>query len=165
VSHSVEFSYNELNVQEQEDAMHTDKSVDTLNNFLRGEIAAVETYDQALAKLEDDLSIAERLRECRASHQDRVSLLLGEIDRRGGEPASSSGSWGAFAKLATGGAKAFGKKAAIAVLEEGEDHGLKQYRDDLPKLDVAARATLEQPLMSEQLRTHSAISALKHALH
>jgi hypothetical protein len=145
--------------------MNTDKSVETLNSILRGELSAVQTYDQALEKLKAEASIAEQLRECRTSHQERVSLLRGEITRRGGEPASDSGPWGTFAKLVEGGAKAFGTKAAISILEEGEDHGLKQYRDDLPKLDGATRSTLERRLMTEQERTHRAMSSLKHTLH
>jgi hypothetical protein len=145
--------------------MQTDKSVATLNSILRGEISAVETYDQAIEKLEGDASVAAQLRQCRTSHEQRVELLRGEIARRGGEPASGSGPWGAFAKLVEGGAKAFGKKAAIAALDEGEDHGLKQYRDDLPKLDGATRSTLERQLMSEQEQTHRAMSTLKHTLH
>jgi hypothetical protein len=145
--------------------MNTDKSVETLNSILRGELSAVQTYDQALEKLNDDAGVAEQLRECRTSHQERVSLLQSEITRRGGEPAHGSGPWGTFAKLVEGGAKAFGKKAAISVLEEGEDHGLKQYRDDLPKLDGATRSTLEGRLMSEQQRTHRTMSSLKHTLH
>jgi rubrerythrin len=145
--------------------MNQDKSVEALNNILRGEISAVETYDQALEKLDDDASIAEQLRQCRVSHQERVSLLRGEITRRGGQPAGGSGPWGAFAKLVEGSAKALGKKAAISVLEEGEDHGLKMYRDDLPKLDEATRSTLAPRLMNEQQQTHRAMSTLKHTLH
>jgi hypothetical protein len=145
--------------------MQTDKSVDTLNSMLRGEISAVETYDQAIEKLEDDPSLAGQLRQCRSSHEQRVALLRDEISRRGGEPADGSGPWGSFAKLVEGGAKAFGKKAAIAALEEGEDHGLKQYRDDLPKLDGQTRSSLERKLMSEQEQTHRAMSTLKHTLH
>lgn len=145
--------------------MNTDKSIETLNSILRGELSAVQTYDQALEKLNEDAGVAAQLRECRTSHQERVSLLQSEITRRGGEPARGSGPWGTFAKLVEGGAKAFGKKAAISVLEEGEDHGLKQYRDDLPKLDGATRSTLEGRLMSEQQRTHRTMSSLKHTLH
>jgi len=145
--------------------MQTDKSVNTLNSILRGEISAVETYDQAIRKLDDDPTVAEQLRRCRMSHEQRVSRLRSEITRRGGEPEDGSGTWGAFAKLVEGGAKAFGKKAAIAALEEGEDHGLKQYRDDLPKLDPATRSSLESELLREQQQTHQAMSTLKHTLH
>jgi hypothetical protein len=145
--------------------MQPDKSVETLNSILRGEISAVETYDQAIKKLEGDRSIVEPLRICQSSHKQRVSLLRDEIARRGGEPAKSSGAWGSFAKLVEGGAKAFGKKAAIDALEAGEDHGLKQYRDDLSKLDAVTRSSLEERLMAEQVETHRAMSTLKHTLH
>jgi hypothetical protein len=145
--------------------MQTDENVDTLNNILRGEMSAVETYEQAIRKLENEPALVEQLELCRSSHEERVSLLRDEIARRGGNPVNSSGAWGAFARLVESGAKAFGKKAAIAALEEGEDHGLKQYRDDLPKLDGATRSSLEQRLMTEQQQTHRAMSTLKHTLH
>jgi hypothetical protein len=144
--------------------MRTNKSVETLNDILRGEISAVETYDQALEKIED-ASIVEQLRQCRSSHQMRVSIVRAEIARRGGEPASGSGPWGTFAKLVEGGAKAIGEKAAISVLEQGEDHGLKQYAEDLPKLDEEARWALEQRLLVAQQETHNRMSALKHTFH
>jgi hypothetical protein len=145
--------------------MQADKNVDTLNSLLRGEISAVETYDQAIEKLNDDAAVAQQLLQCRSSHEQRVMVLRSEVARRGGEPADGSGPWGSFAKLVEGGAKAFGKKAAIAALEEGEDHGLRQYRDDLPKLDGTIRSTLEPQLMTEQEQTHSVMSNLKHTLH
>ena len=145
--------------------MQADKNVETLNSLLRGEISAVETYDQAIEKLNDDAAVAQQLLQCRSSHEQRVMVLRSEVARRGGEPADGSGPWGSFAKLVEGGARAFGKKAAIAALEEGEDHGLRQYRDDLPKLDGSIRSTLEPQLMTEQEQTHSVISNLKHTLH
>jgi len=145
--------------------MQADKNVETLNSLLRGEISAVETYDQALETLNDDRSIANQLSQCRSSHEQRMLLLRNEVARRGGEPVTGSGPWGSFAKLVEGGAKAFGKEAAIAALEAGEDHGLRQYRDDLPKLDGSIRAALESQLMSEQETTHQLMSTLKHTLH
>jgi hypothetical protein len=145
--------------------MELNKSVDALNSLLRGEISAVETYDQALQKLKDDAAVASQLSECRSSHEERVELLRSEIARLGGEPADGSGPWGAFAKLVEGGAKAFGRAAAIAALEEGEDHGLKEYRDELPKLDASMRSSLEPKLMSEQQQTHRAMSTLKKTIH
>lgn len=145
--------------------MDINSSVDTLNSLLRGEISAVETYDQALEKLRGDAAVATQLSECRSSHEERVELLREEITRLGGEPADGSGPWGAFAKLVEGGAKAFGRQAAIAALEEGEDHGLKQYRDDLPKLDANMRTALEGRLLSKQQQTHRAMSTLKKTIH
>ena len=53
----------------------------------------------------------------------------------------------------------------MAALEEGEDHGLKLYRDDLTKLDAPARQLVETDLLPEQERTHQFMSTLKHTLH
>lgn len=138
-------------------------TVDTLNSFLRGEISAVETYRQAIEKLHDKPE-ATTLTECLRSHEQRVSLLSDEIASRGGKPAQGSGAWGTFAKLMEGGAKLFGERAAIAALEEGEDHGRDDYRRDAPKLEPDARAFVQRQLLPEQLRTHQAMSSLKRAL-
>jgi small-conductance mechanosensitive channel len=145
--------------------MQTDKNVEALSSLLRGEMSAVETYDQALQKLTGDAAIAPELERCRSSHQSRVDMLRNEVARFGGQPPAGSGPWGAFARLVEGGAKLFGKKAAIAALEEGEDHGLKQYREDLAKLDTSVRSTLESRLLSEQEQTHRLMSNLKHTIH
>lgn len=138
-------------------------TVDTLNSFLRGEISAVETYRQAIDKLRDKPE-ASTLNECLRSHEERVSLIDSEIRRRGGKPAQGSGPWGAFAKLLEGGATLLGVKAAIAALEEGEDHGRDDYKRDAPKLEPDARAFVQQQLLPEQLRTHQAMSSLKKRL-
>src|SRR5690606_11652226 len=97
--------------------------VKQLNSFLRGELSAVETYDQALDKV-DNAVAATILRENKASHATRVSLLEGEVRRLGGKPSEGSGTWGSFAMAVEGGAKLFGESAAVAALEEGEDDGL-----------------------------------------
>lgn len=138
-------------------------TVDTLNSFLRGEISAVETYRQAIEKLRDKPE-ASTLNDCMRSHEQRVSMLETEIRNRGGKPAQGSGPWGAFAKLMEGGAKLFGAKAAIAALEEGEDHGRDDYKRDAPKLEPDARAFIQGQILPEQLRTHQLMSALKKRL-
>ncbi len=138
--------------------------VDTLNELLRGEISAVETYRQALEKLSNSPTRIQ-LEDCRRSHEMRVQKLREQVVRMGGNPDTTSGAWGAFAKLFEGGAKAFGEKAAIAALEEGEDHGLRLYKGDLDKLDPASRALVEQDVLPAQERTHRSLSTLKHTMH
>jgi len=142
----------------------SEKTVDTLNELLRGEISAVETYRQAIEKLSGSSSRSQ-LEECRRSHERRVARLRDEVARLGGAPAKGSGPWGAFARLVEGGAKAFGEKAAVAALEEGEDHGLKLYRDDLDKLDAVSRQLVETDLLPQQQQTHQFMSTLKHTMH
>jgi hypothetical protein len=124
----------------------------------------VETYRQALDKVNEPTARME-LEQCHVSHQQRVSLLKQRILSLGGQPADGSGPWGAFAKAAEGGAAVFGDKAAIDVLEEGEDHGLKDYQSHLTDLDAASRRFVEQELLPAQQQTHRRLSTLKHTLH
>jgi demethoxyubiquinone hydroxylase (CLK1/Coq7/Cat5 family) len=141
-------------------ANSTEQSVDKLNEFLRGEVSAVETYKQALEKLNSSPNRSQ-LEECRRSHEQRVAKLRDQVTRSGGKPAQGSGAWGAFARLVEGGAKVFGEGAAVAALEEGEDHGLKLYRNDLEKLDVMSRQLVESDLLPAQEETHRTMSTLK----
>jgi demethoxyubiquinone hydroxylase (CLK1/Coq7/Cat5 family) len=141
----------------------TQKNVEQLNSFLRGEISAVETYRQALEALKSS-TFGARIAECKRSHEQRVAILTEEIRRLGGTPAQSSGAWGAFAKAVEGGAAALGEKAAIAALEEGEDHGNADYKRDVSKLDPGVRTVIEQKVLPLQTRTHAELSALKKQL-
>ena len=141
-----------------------EKTIEVLNGYLRGELAAVETYRQALDKIDDGFLQAS-LHELSLSHQQRVSLLRGRITQLGGEAAQGSGAWGGFAKVVEGGAKVFGVKAALAALEEGEDHGLRMYRDDLDDLDASVQAFVLNELLPEQQRSHDEMSNLKHSVH
>ncbi|NUO53704.1 MAG: DUF2383 domain-containing protein [Polyangiaceae bacterium] len=137
------------------------KDVKHLDSFLRGELAAVETYRMALQKLDAGSLAYGDIQSCLRSHEQRVELLRDAIVRYGGRPSTSSGPWGVFAKTVEGGAVALGDKVAIAALEEGEDHGLKDYRGDLDDLDTSARQLVERELLPRQIETHLAMSNLK----
>ncbi|MFX5964688.1 hypothetical protein ABTE57_19190, partial [Acinetobacter baumannii] len=66
-------------------------------------------------------------------------------------------------RLLEGGATAFGEKVAIDMLEEGEDHGLDSYKNELPKLDQDDAQLVETQLLPAQEVTHRAIRDLKHS--
>ena len=140
-----------------------EQSVDVLNSFLRGEISAVETYRQAIDKVQEQ-SLKTKLQDCLQSHAQRVTILTDQVRTLGGKPATSSGIWGAFAKAVEGGAKAFGDRAAVAALEEGEDHGRNDYKRDVEKLDATSRQLVVGRVVPEQQRTHDVLSSLKKAL-
>lgn len=143
--------------------MATKSSVDKLNEYLRGEMSAVETYQMALDKIEGTTAARDELIVNLKSHQDRVIALQDAIVALGGKPAESSGPWGTFAKLVEGAAKVLGEKAAIDVLEEGEDHGLKDYRKDLNELDTRTRQIVGGMIAMQQ-QTHDRLSALKRRM-
>ncbi|NVJ26067.1 MULTISPECIES: DUF2383 domain-containing protein [Myxococcus] len=142
----------------------TDKDVDTLNSFLRGEISAVETYRQAMGHIEDDVR-RRTLEECRLDHEGRVEKLRERIEKLHGKPAEGSGVWGAFAKVVQGGADVLGESAAISALEEGEDHGLRDYERDAEKVNGDLRRFVRMELLPAQKSTHKKLSHLKHTLH
>lgn len=138
--------------------------VGKLNSFLRGEISAVETYKQALEKVKDP-AIRSQLQSCEQDHEQRVELLRERITSLGGKPDQSSGAWGVWAKLVQGGSDLLGDKTALKTLEEGEDHGLDDYRKDLDELDSETRTWVESAILPMAERTHGAMSALKRTVH
>lgn len=144
--------------------MGTKSSIDQLNSFLRGEISAVETYRMALDKLDAQSPARTDLLANLASHEERVAALRDAIRTAGGVPADGSGIWGGFAKAVEGTAAVLGDKTAIAALEEGEDHGLDDYRDDLDELAPQHRDLIINRLIPAQQQTHDRLSALKQRL-
>jgi len=126
------------------------RNVDQLNSFLRGEISAVETYTIALDRLKLESTARSRLDACLQSHAERVALLKARIESLGGQPAAGAGPWGAVTRAIEAGATALGDRAAIAALEQGEDHGLRDYQEDVVKLGVAARDLVIQQLLPQQ---------------
>ncbi|MFO0808532.1 MAG: DUF2383 domain-containing protein [Gemmataceae bacterium] len=108
----------------------TNETTNTLNSLLRGELSAVETYRQAEEKFQGG-SEAVELRQMRDDHQQAVNHLRHHVHGKGGEAADSSGGWGTFAQIVEGGAKVFGRTAALKALKEGEEYGTNSYRSAL----------------------------------
>ena len=96
--------------------------------------------------------------------EERARLLTEAILGRGGEPSPSSGAWGSLVRMVERSALALGEGAAIAVLEEGEDHGRDDYLRDLDALEPSARQLVEFAILPEQRRTHDTVRAEKHSL-
>ncbi|HEY4221873.1 MAG TPA: DUF2383 domain-containing protein [Myxococcota bacterium] len=141
--------------------MYADDVIEELNSFLRGEISAVETYAIALEKISAPHIHAELVR-CQNSHRERVNRLTQKVVALGGDAATQSGVWGAFAKLTEGGARLFGMRAALAALEQGEDHGRDDYRRGLHKLVGSNVRPFVEELLTRQLDTHGIVSGLLH---
>jgi hypothetical protein len=103
-----------------------DRHVPALNCLLRGELAAVESYDQVLEKYAEGPAIAE-LRQIRIDHYSAVKELRDRIHEHGGHAVKSSGAWGVFAGAVTGAAKMIGLQTVIAALRQGEERGVSDY--------------------------------------
>ena len=110
--------------------------VSNLNSLLRGEMSAIETYQQAMDKFDGEPEV-EPLRALLREHRDAAAALWKHIESHGGKPSEGSGPWGAFAQAIEGSAKLFGNTAALKAMKEGEEHGLKDYQDALESGDLA----------------------------
>src|SRR2546421_11041861 len=131
----------------------TDNATELLNSLLRGELAATETYQQALPKLEGTPGY-EELRRIHKEHREAANTLRQHVHKVEGKPDQGSGAWGAFAKAVEGTAKAFGTDAALKALKEGEEHGLKEYETALKDgLPPECTALIESKLLP-QAREH-----------
>jgi uncharacterized protein (TIGR02284 family) len=139
------------------------ETINQLNSFLRGELSAAETYRLALERLEQT-EFRSSLVQCSRSHEERARLLTEAILGRGGEPSDSSGAWGSLVRMIERSASAISEKAAVAMLEEGEDHGRDDYLRDLDHLEPSARQLVEFAILPEQRRTHDTIKAVKRSL-
>lgn len=101
-----------------------------VNDLLQGEIAATETYQQALAQVDDEPG-ADELRHIQAEHREAVQRLRQYVRDLGGQPSQSSQTWGVFAKATEGVARLFGDAAALNALKAGEERGAATYEEAL----------------------------------
>jgi hypothetical protein len=138
-----------------------DRSVDVLNSLLRGEISAQEAHEKALALAGDMTAddVAE-LRRISAEHTRTAETLRTEVFRLGGEPAGSAGAWGAFARAFQSSANLLGVSTAFSSLQEGEEHGLKEYQEALEAATGPTKALLEETLIPNQRKHIAALSAI-----
>ena len=141
--------------------------LDTLNGLLRGELAATETYQQALQQV-DMKHGAAQLALIRDEHSEAVSLLRKHIREFGGDPETSSGTWGTFAKAVEGTAQIFGNAAALATLKQGEEAGITSYEraaaeDSLPLASKTMISTILLPRTRAHLAALDRLQELQQA--
>ncbi|WP_020470057.1 DUF2383 domain-containing protein [Zavarzinella formosa] len=116
----------------------TAKICDTeaMNSLLRGELSAIETYDQALEKFKGQVASLELIK-IRDQHRNSATTLRSQIASFGGKPSEGSGAWGTFAHAVTGAAKILGPETALAALRQGEEHGVNDYQSALENMAIA----------------------------
>jgi hypothetical protein len=129
-------------------------NIETLNKFLKDELSATETYQQALNKFRDDAGLgeAESLIPLHEAHQQAVSSIQALIQRLGGTPCEGSGTWGTWAKIVQGGANLLGTKAALKALQSGEKNGAEDYEKALEDTELPSdiRSLIETSLLPTQ---------------
>ena len=98
-----------------------------LNEILRGELSAVEAYEQVLEKVHH-YTEAQRLIEFHDDHEKACRYWEEQIYKQGDLPTQTSSIWGAVVEAFVGVSKILGEHQALAALKDGEEHGLYTYR-------------------------------------
>lgn len=129
-------------------------NIETINKLLKGELAAVESYQQALDKLRQDVSLgeSEHLRPIYQDHKIAVSSLQTLSRSLGGTPAETSGAWGTWATLVLESASILGNRTALKTLREGENSGVDDYEQALKddELSTDLRTLIAAKLLPAQ---------------
>jgi uncharacterized protein (TIGR02284 family) len=115
--------------------------IGSLNSCLRGELAAIETYRQALDKIRSQYASDpkfQQLEKMLREHEHAATELQSLVRRKGGNPETGSGAWGAWANTVMASASLLGDRAALKALKEGEESGIKQYRSLVDDTDTPA---------------------------
>ena len=149
--------------------MPTDHAHDVpqLNSFLRSELSAVETYEQAKLELAHDPDVTRTLAVCSASHRFCVELIRREVRRLGGTPSIVSGIWGGFATLlegAGGAGRVVGRRATVVALDRGEDYCHQDYEYGLEALSPQTQNFVQREVIPRQGHVHDLVRRLRQRL-
>jgi len=118
------------------DADTTEDVIEDVNDLLRGELSAVETYRQALDEIRDDHGHDARfqqLAQMQEDHAHAANELRSLVQQLGGTPSTDSGPWGTWSRTVMGTARLLGDKSALSALAAGEKSGLEDYQSTLQK--------------------------------
>jgi rubrerythrin len=140
----------------------TDECIDVCNSLLRGELSAIETYNQALEKFDTEVERSS-LQAIRRDHEASAASLREHIRDMGATPSTESGAWGTFAQAVEGTAKMLGESPALAALQQGEEHGIDEYEEALRNPDVMEeiKGVIRQQLLPRLSEHVAALDRLK----
>ena len=138
------------------------QKIEALNQILRGELSAVEAYEQALEKLSEEPERT-RLKDFLDSHMKNVEYWERQVATESIKPDTSSGPWGFVVEAFVGTAKLFGNTTTLMALEQGEEHGLNEYKSLLgnPEIDETDKRYIRSTIIPELERHLVSIEAMK----
>jgi len=135
------------------------EAIAQLKSLCRGELAAVESYRQALEVTSEDWVVVQLIRNL-ASHQGRAEALRLRIMDLGGDPPETMEPWEALTK-ATQETATSEDWSTLPVLEQGEADGLIDYQSNLDHLDVESRRLVQDYILPQQRQTHRIVSEIR----
>jgi bacterioferritin (cytochrome b1) len=140
----------------------TNASIETLNSLLRGELAAVATYEMALRAIDGPAAADDdQLLQFAAEHRRSADTLKATISALGATPDETAGIWGAVTRLVQGSADLLGDRAAVRSLLEGEEHGLEEYEKAMEAVQPDIRRVIQYELIPRQRQHIAVLSAIQ----
>ena len=135
--------------------------IDNMEEVLRGEMSAVEAYEQVIEKIDETPEVI-HLRELLINHREAVSYWKRQVRTEHATPDNFSGTWGVFVETFVGVAKLLGSTATLKALKEGEEHGLSQYENLLEdeSASLVNKNYIRNVLIPNQKRHISTIEAM-----
>jgi rubrerythrin len=134
-----------------------------LDSLIRGELAAIKSYDSVLERIKDQ-SEKQTLSEFRQDHVRAVDTLKRYAGSDINQSTTDAGAWGAFTSSFAGAASLFGDKAALSALKQGEEYGIKDYKKVLNEenLNPELKSVIQSELLPQQERHIQRIDSLMH---
>lgn len=132
-----------------------------IDEIVRGEIAALEAYDEIIDKLDNEFEIR-RMREFKNDHKRAIDFWQKQALIENKIPERSSSMWGAVVNGYVKLAEKFGEKYAIKAILRGEKHGLKNYKKMLnsPMLSELQKIEIKNSFMPKQKKHIESMKSL-----
>lgn len=121
--------------------------IDTLNELLKGELMAMEIY-QETEDMQGDEQVMGMLQQFAEDHQEHARLLAERIRELGGSPVTGTGMAGTMAGMSSKINALRGPSHLLKQVYDGEDKGVHAYEDRIDELDPQS-----QKLVSEIMST------------
>lgn len=99
-----------------------------LDDLIRGEMAAVQSYDVAIDDIKDTW-VKRKLTRIRDQHRSAVKVLKNYASTNVKANTLSAGPWGAFSKAVVKGAALKDERQILKALEAGETHRKNKYEE------------------------------------
>lgn len=142
-------------------------NIDKVEKLLKNELAAAETYHQALEKFEEEAQSNEisSLQPIYQEHNQAVSELQEQIQQLGATPPTGSGLWGSWSEALMGGAKLIGKEAMLKALLAGEKSGLDDYQEAVgdPEIPSEVSDLIKSKFMNSQQENIRVLNRMLHS--
>lgn len=133
---------------------------ESLSFLIKDELAAAETYRQALETIRGPG--ADELRRIETEHEEAALILSERMKGLGGLPPTGAGLWGAWARTIEDSERFFEERAILKILKLGEEQGAADYARALKSraIEPELHELILNTLMPKTLLHASAISRL-----